>query len=380
MAGVTALAGLPGGGKSYMAVELFVLPALREGRKIMTNVPLLMDAVNRDFPGARVVLWDSIDAIDFDDVGDGCLLMLDEVWRLWPQGKSAKSIPVSELAVIKEHRHRSDSNGRSMDVVLICQDTGDIAAPIRGMIETTIISTKHLDLGVENAYRRDFYRGAVKGQEGSKQSLIRSENGTYKVSVYQYYKTHMGAMEGIKPDEKRTVRTSVFGSLRFKAGVVFFVLALGAFFYSANRTVSYVTDVTTKKPAQVVGLSDPSGSGGVVGEQIPSVPVNSTLLHYSKSWRIGGFIYNYSRPGQKPVFILVSTTNAQRLVYAEKCKRVDLEDYCEVDGEIVTRFSGRETPGYAGETESKQASQAVQVQDQRTSQGGQSGPVVNGRS
>lgn len=364
MAGVTALAGLPGGGKSYSAVELFVLPALAEGRKIMTNVPLLMDAIHRDFPGSRVVLWDDITGINFEDVGDGCLLMLDEVWRLWPQGKSAKNIPVSELAVIKEHRHRSDSKGRSMDVVLICQDTGDIAAPIRGMIETTIISTKHLDLGAENAYRRDYYRGAIKGQEGPKNALIRSENGKYKKEVYQYYKTHMGAQAGIAPDEKRTVKTSIFGSMRFKLGAAAALSALALFFVSASHTSNYLAGMTEKKPAPSAAKADSSQTALVAKKQ--EKPAED-VPRYSRSWRIGGYIHNYST-GQKPVFILVSVGGVYRLHYAEKCKRVDLEDYCQLDGEVITRFSGRETPGIAAEVQAEQSkvTQSVGVGDGRS--------------
>jgi len=44
--------------------------------------------------------------------------------------------------------------------------------------------------------------------------------------------------------------------------------------------------------------------------------------------------------------VLISQSGATRLISAGKCKREDYEDYCDVDGEIITRFSGRQNGSY----------------------------------
>ena len=54
---VQAFVGRPRQGKSYSAVELAIIPALREGRIVYTNIPLL-PAVLDDFPNADCRLLD----------------------------------------------------------------------------------------------------------------------------------------------------------------------------------------------------------------------------------------------------------------------------------------------------------------------------------
>lgn len=360
MAGITGLSGLPRSGKSYTSIELFVLPALKEGRAIITNLPLRMDAIRRDFPGANVQIIDDLERQSWleSDVGNGCLLILDEVWRLWPQGKKMQNIPESQLAMLKEHGHRSDNTGRSMDIVLITQDMQDICAPVRALIETTVICVKHLDLGREDSFIRYRCRMACsidkRDNQPPKSQFISAENSKYKNEVWQYYRTHMNSFDGATPDEHRMVNTSVFGSFKFKAGVVVLILSIVTVIWAGSSTYKAIvptpvsvetTTVTTSSDGKVIDNLP------VVEPAKPAASVDFNNIPYSTAWRIAGFIYNYGRAGQKPVYILISQTKAERRVYADKCKVIDLEAYCPVDGEIVTRFSGRSSAGYMPDVE-----------------------------
>lgn len=47
---INGLEGLMGGGKSYEAVRYHLLPALQKGRKVITNLPLVMEAWEQMFP------------------------------------------------------------------------------------------------------------------------------------------------------------------------------------------------------------------------------------------------------------------------------------------------------------------------------------------
>ena len=47
---INGLEGLMGGGKSYEAVRYHILPALQKGRKVITNLPLVMEAWEQMFP------------------------------------------------------------------------------------------------------------------------------------------------------------------------------------------------------------------------------------------------------------------------------------------------------------------------------------------
>ena len=50
-----AYVGRPGSGKSYAVVENQIMPALKAGIKVVTNIPLIMDEIRKVLPGADVV-------------------------------------------------------------------------------------------------------------------------------------------------------------------------------------------------------------------------------------------------------------------------------------------------------------------------------------
>lgn len=366
MAGITGLSGLPRSGKSYTSIELFVLPSLKEGRMIVTNLPLRMDAITRDFPDSRIEFIPDITVHDWDAVGNGALLILDEVWRLWPQGQKMNSIPKKQLSLLKEHGHRSDENGRSMDVVLISQDMQDICSPVRALIETTVICVKHLDLGREDAFIRYKCRKAARLQDNNEppqNQLISSENGKYKKEVYQYYKTHMhAANEGAAPDERRIVKSSILGSFRVRAGLTIFALCIVGLIFGGNNVADRYKAQTTR-PTQTVTVqteSKPVQTAPVA--QVQAVP-QKPQVQYSSTWHIAGYINNPAKPHIKPAYILMSQQKAQRLFAADKCKTIDHEPFCEVDGEMVTQFSGRQQASYIEDSKKPPTNEATVEQE-----------------
>lgn len=358
MAGITGLSGLPRSGKSYTSIDLFVLPALGEGRTIVTNLPLQMGAIRTDFPGADVRIIEDLTTYDWSNVGDGCLLILDEVWRLWPQGQKMHAIPEKQLALLKEHGHRSDENGRSMDIVLITQDLQDICAPVRALIETTIICVKHLDLGREDAFVRYRCRMACsivkKDNLPPKSQVISAENHRYRQEVWRYYRTHMHSAGESAPNEKRMFDSSVFGSFKFKAGVFIFVLAVVVAVTSAKSTYDALPGVDATKATDKTADVKNTGGGQVqpviaVQTESPkaAAPVSGA---YSEKWHIAGFINNPSNAIKPAQYVLSNKNKAVRLYPAAKCHMLDMEPVCEVDGEIVTRWSGADSPGYVDES------------------------------
>ncbi|MGZ8173405.1 MULTISPECIES: zonular occludens toxin domain-containing protein [Methylobacter] len=344
MAGIIGLAGQPRSGKSYSSIELFVSPCLKEGRHIVTNLPLKMDVILQDFPDARVTFIDDLVKHDWDSVGNGVMLIIDEVWRLWPQGQKMTAIPHSQLALLKEHGHRSDDTGRSMDIVLITQDMADLCAPVRALIETTIITAKHLDLGREDSFIRYTCRKAAslgKDNTPPKNQLVSSENGRYSENVYRYYKTHMHSQGNAAPNEKRVVSSSFFNSWKFKAGLAVMALCLVGMVWGVSATQEKVQKMNDKAKPAKAATAVPAAQ-----LQDATVPVNvppvSAKPAYSTEWRIAGKITGVTGHliDKVPMVILMMQSGNTRLISAKKCKREDYEDYCEIEGEIVTRFTG----------------------------------------
>lgn len=343
---IQALVGLPGHGKSYSAVELFILTAIKEGRKILTNIPLNLDELAAEFPQydfendfrfIDLAEWKEKPAQYWEDKNvfqPSALYLLDELWRIWPSGLKTNAIPTHQLSFIKEHRHNIDESGREPDIVLVTQNLSDIANAIRDMVETTIICTKLTAIGKKNTFRRDYYQGVVKGFKGPQSSFIRADQlCKYQPTVYRFYKSHTNAVGNAQHiDNSGVVNATIFGSFSFKLGLVVFLLMIAIFTYSVIHTKQGI-DKYTNSPDQQHEQPQTTTTAIVTTEpikpQAPPAPKESTRFKL-----VGRFI-----SGQAIKYFLVTDGNKTRRIEPAKCK-LGLNDECLVDGEIVTAYTG----------------------------------------
>lgn len=204
---ISAYVGLPGAGKSYAVVANVILPALKQGRRVVTNVPLKRDAVRKVTPKGEIVEFptDAIatnpEAIE-DYCTAGSVVVLDEVWRLWPAGQKSHQVPVPFRSLLAEHRHRVDARGNAMSIVLVTQDVSQISAWARSLIEITFVHSKLNVLGADRKYRVASYRGAPPTVGAPQNGIIREMYGTYRKEVYRCYDSHtMREAEGSGANE-----------------------------------------------------------------------------------------------------------------------------------------------------------------------------------
>ncbi|MDR3066462.1 MAG: zonular occludens toxin [Comamonas sp.] len=195
---INGLEGIPGSGKSYEAVAFHVLPALRAGRKVITNLPLNIDALAAIDPSYRDLIevrtrptpqlgdWNAANIAEqeafrlwtdkepvtqpenvftFGTVWDyysdwrgskdqGPLYVIDECHVALPK----LGTPESVVQWFKLHRHYN------ADVLLMTQSFRDINQPIAQLIATLIKCRKADILGKKASYIRKVhagYRGAV---------------------------------------------------------------------------------------------------------------------------------------------------------------------------------------------------------------------------
>lgn len=194
---INGIEGIPGSGKSYEAVAYHVLPALQAGRKVITNLPLNVDALAAIDPTYRLLI--EIRTRPAPQIGDwnAANIAEHEAFRLW---KDKEPVPQSEnvftfgtvwdyysdwrgkngegpLYVIDEchvalpklgtpdsvvqwfklHRHYN------AEVLLMTQSFRDINQPIAQLIATLIKCRKADILGNKGEYIRKVhagYRGA----------------------------------------------------------------------------------------------------------------------------------------------------------------------------------------------------------------------------
>ena len=231
---ITGIEGIPGSGKSYEAVAFHVLPALKAGRKVITNLPLNLEAfaaIDPEYPDLIEIKhaptpilgkWDASNISDrpafqpFEDEhtekqpesvftfgtvwdyyenwcradGRGPLYVIDECHVALPKFGTSSEV----VEWFKLHRHYN------CDVVLLTQSFRDINQPIAQLLASLIKCRKADFLGKADHYIRKVhagYRGAV----------IQTDKRPYKRQFFGLYTSHT---QGLSIDESKAQDVSPF--------------------------------------------------------------------------------------------------------------------------------------------------------------------------
>ncbi len=349
---ITAYVGSPGSGKSYSVVAHVILPAIKQSRVVVTNIPMNIDELDV----SQRLLVKPLDIMQFS--GDetyfrsliiaGAVFVIDEAWKWLPSGLQANKIPEHFKAFLAEHRHMVDSDGRSTDICLVTQDLSQMASFPRQLIEKTYRTQKLLGLGTRSKFRVDIYEGPVTGASPPKIKLLsKSHLQTYSPDIYKYYRSHTlsdsatsGALE-VSADS----RGSVFGGLVFKVfiPVAILLLILGIWgilrFFSPKPTTPAV-----EAPAKTVAASPKPPT------ESPKLPEKPPLPSYSDSARITGVVgYTDRSTGNRRLSVLVSVSGSKpfKMPFMPACKYlVPFENRtieCEYQGQKISFNSGSAT-------------------------------------
>jgi len=249
---ITGIEGIPGSGKSYEAVAFHVLPALQAGRKIITNLPLNIEAfaaidsnyVNlieiKHAPSPIKGKWDVSNIVEhpafqlFEDGhtdkqpdsvftfgtvwdyydnwrasdGRGPLYIIDECHVSLPKLGTSSQI----VEWFKLHRHYN------CDVVLLTQSFRDINQSIAQLVATLIVCRKADILG-----KTDYYIRKVKA--GYRGAVIQQGQRKYKSQYFGLYTSHT---QGLSLEESKAQDVSPF-IVKFNR-IKWIVLAFGIVF------------------------------------------------------------------------------------------------------------------------------------------------------
>ncbi|WP_411959586.1 zonular occludens toxin domain-containing protein [Pseudomonas sp. s4] len=325
---IHAYVGKPGHGKSYGVVEHVVIPSLKQDRHVVTNIPLSIDDLLSTYGGNITQLPDNwFELPDLSEIiPSGCVAIIDECWRRWPAGQNVNHANFTDKSLLAEHRHRVDANNNSMRVVLVTQDLAQISSWVRLLIETTYRIRKI----TKKAFKVDIYNGAVTGDAPSKSKLVRTTAGTFKPSIYSFYKSATQSSSGAVGDESSADgRSSILRSFglwsTFGAFVIFIGLGIYGvkkFFSSSSPGVSNATSEPVKQPIKPV-----------------EVPISS-------SWRLVGFVHPSkpdpsSRVVSEALALIADNNGNTRYISFSHCRYFPdfTEAYCLVDGHKITNWS-----------------------------------------
>lgn len=368
--------GRPGSGKSYSVVSHVIIPALKKGRHVVTNIPLEVDELILVFGGEITQL--PLDALDDPNlpslIPNGVVAVIDECWNRWPSGQRIAKAPKDDLHWLKEHRHRVDDKGNAMQVVLVTQDPSDLASWVRKLITHTFHTTKLDTVGADNSFTINIYKGCPTGENIPKRYLIRSSFGSYDPYVYQFYKSATQSQTLDVGDEKAIdKRNSIWQDpklwLQLIGSPVVFIIA--AIILYKTATAQSETEEVSQDPDPVAQVdfpevnpdppSVPSAAPQPVAAQQAERPVEA--MQASAVWRIAGYIDRSPEPANEPwssetgygvtssvkpfrlsePMAMLRSYSGTRYVPLSQCDRYpDGINYsCDIDGARVTPWSGQ---------------------------------------
>ena len=374
-------AGRPGSGKSYSVVEYVVIPALKNGRHVVTNIPLESELLTQVFGGQITQL--PLDALDDENLPDlfpaGAVCIVDECWNRWPSGQKVSAAKKQDLHWLKEHRHRVDTDGNAMQVVLITQDAADIASWVRKLIAHTFVMNQLEELGSSKRFSIKVYKGCPTGERIPKNLLIRDALGVYKPDIYQYYSSATQSETTSVGDEKAMdTRFNLWksGSMISIALFVLFAVPTGLYLffdYFSMADKAAEKQATTRPPGQRLHApalapipADPlRASVAQVDQVTPAAPAQPVA---SPMWRVVGYIKHKdadakddpaawdslsgyqvkgthgTSEGWQDDQAILKSLSGMRTVPLSACVQYanSVHYYCDLDDERVTPWSGQQ--------------------------------------
>lgn len=355
---IDAYTGLPGSGKSYSVVKFAILPSLKQGREVITNIPLT-ELAHNEFPGLIRQLphdWYQDEKL-FESVPNGSVVVLDELWRRWPKGMPASKVPFRDKEFLAEHRHLVDENGNSTRIVLVTQDLDQIAAFATMLVDTTYQSVKLSALGSSKRFRVDIYSGAAKGQRPPKSRLLRQVFDKYETKIHQYYQSATKSLSGSVGDESKADKRATIWRSPLMIFMLIAPFLLGFVVYQMIQFFSNGMSFKAPEPepvaeaAQLVNPEPDTAPEPQLVTQQPPAETKPPAVQYSAVWRVAGYIQRVD-PDTKKMrdAVMLKSLSGVRYVAMDDCERISMgyEYQCNIDGSLVTPWSGPINQNMAG--------------------------------
>jgi zona occludens toxin len=371
---ISAYTGLPGSGKSYQVVSYVIINALREGRRVVTNIEGLKDDLISEFLEKEGIHLDDQGQIvnvtsgqinsesfyyqpySLSLVQPGDIVILDECWEWFEDGIP---IPSRTMEFFRKHRHYVDEKNVCCDIVLISQDVLDIGRKTRRVIEQTFLMTKLTDVGAENSYRIEIY-----SKTNLRKPPIRTWLGMYEKKYYDLYDSYSFSEEQKQNKHNRGLerrvdkRGNILYSPMVKFGLPFSILGLiASVWWFVNYFESFgakpdkskiappppVTPIAAANPQnnvapqiQSANNSSQSNSQGVNNNQNKE-PEKPKEPRESGSISVSG----YYKVNDK-LFVLLRSSDKQRVLVEPKDFTV--QDMLRIEGkfqgDIVNTYTG----------------------------------------
>ncbi|MFJ5359703.1 zonular occludens toxin family protein [Pectobacterium sp. CHL-2024] len=338
---ISAYVGVPGSGKSFEVVRSVIIPAVAQGRRVVSNIyglnpEKIYEFVRRNNKTENI---GEVISVTNEQVQDeyffpyknaltdgkntfcqaGDLICVDEAWRIWG---SDSTVPQNHRSFIAEHRHFSHpETGVTCDLVVINQSISNLPRFIRDRTETSYRMTKLKSLGLSSMYRVEVFGSS----KLTKNERISVKNYRYDKRIFPLYQSYDGNGFEQIVDKRQSVFSNATLLLTI-AALVILVSAGGWYLWGFFHPENKKTPVHQNQPAGAVSQS----------QQNPAVPAPVASPKISSQWRVSGMIHD--KNGR---FVVLSGADGRQRVEPAAGFVVSGAIMSGVlDGEIVTTWSG----------------------------------------
>ncbi len=343
---IKAYIGLPRAGKTYEVVCNVILPALRQGRRVISNIAglnyeafcqiLFAEGLAQEKIGKLILIehekvtdsffWRCDTDSEYGTetfIQPGDLIALDEIWRFW---KKRGDIHPRAQNFFRTHGHMPHpETGLICEVALISQSLRDINENIRDVLAETYQMVKNSALGSDKSYIVHIYsRGST-----SKDDFIRTlPPRFYNPEYFPLYKSHSQKKDGgadaveDNPDDRGNILKGAF----FKYAMPLSVLLLIAGIWQGWKFFH------PDPKAAIASKNAPAASA------VPASTPAKPTISYSSTWRLIG----YYRANHQTRFLLGDGSGRVRF-YSDFKAAVFQAGETEIklpDGDVVTNWTG----------------------------------------
>ncbi|WP_434998677.1 zonular occludens toxin domain-containing protein [Vibrio scophthalmi] len=190
---IYSIVGRPRSGKSYESVVFHIIPAIKSGRKVITNVTLNISYFQKVFGNDVLKLIKVVDGqlteygsmsrpfSKYEDYTDdwrdeqnrGPLYVVDEAHMVLPN----KQLDSKILEFYSLHGHYG------IDIILLTQNLRKVHRDIKDMIEMTYYCAKNTAFGSDKTYTKKVRIGATT-------EAVNEEQRKYKKEFFPFYQSH----------------------------------------------------------------------------------------------------------------------------------------------------------------------------------------------
>ena len=352
---IQAYFGMTGSGKSYNSIANILVPALKDNRTVVTNVPLKKSALFADIDKGNVITLpkdmneDNVaQYLKTENFPSGCVFIIDECFSLFPTGQKANQVPTTLKEFFSKHRHEVGYDKKASDIYLLSQSLDQLAAWVRTLIRSMVIHTDLGPTGLKGQYRCDFYQFELIGTK-SKEKFISSSIGKIKAPYYDYYISNSGTDSGYQGDVLENIideRTGLAGAHKKNiliGGITLFIAIL-LIVYSVSGLMSEddqggdlnlpVESIEQDKTPMPSGISSSTSKFPIANYRKPIIET----LPASEEWRLTGII----RSSRHKVAIIRSISSSVQIDLLSNCfYSKDISDWaCWFQDALVAYHTG----------------------------------------